>query len=85
MNYRQRQLRKFYMAFTVPQVIEFLWYTNGNSTQTTLRYYGSGTSVRIPQKLDDVNVTQLECTTFYGNTTLTSVTIPDGITKINWF
>lgn len=83
MNYRQRQLRKFYMAFTVPQVIEFLWYTNNNSTQTTLRYYGSGTSVKIPQRLDDIPVTELECTTFYGNTTLTDVTIPDGVIKIN--
>lgn len=83
MDYRQRQLRKFYMAFTVPQVIEFLWYTNGNSTQTILRYYGSRTSVKIPQRLDDIPVTELECTTFGGNTELTSVTIPDGITKIN--
>ena len=82
MNARQRQLRKFYMAFTVADLIEFLWYTNESNTQTTLRYYGTETSVEVPSVIDGVAVTRIECTTFYGNSDITSVTIPDGVTKI---
>lgn len=82
MNYRQRQLRKFYMSFTVADVMEFLWYTNESNTQTTLRYYGTKTSVKVPSAIEGVAVTEIECTTFCGNPDITSVKIPDGITKI---
>lgn len=82
MNFRQRQLRKFYMAFNVAEPFEFLWYTDGNDNQVILRYYGNKSSVKVPQSIEDKTVTAIECTAFYGNTTLTGVNIGQNITKI---
>lgn len=82
MNFRERELRKFYMSLKSSEPMEFLWYTNKSGTQTTLRYYGTKTSVRVPLQIEDIQVTEIECTTFYGNTNTTNVVIPNGVTKI---
>lgn len=82
MNFRERELRKFYMSLKSSEPMEFLWYTNGSNTQTTLRYYGSKSKVKIPSSIEDITVTEIECTTFYGDTNITNVVIPNSITKI---
>lgn len=81
MNFRQRQLRKFYMAFTVAEPLEFIWYTENNK-QILLRYYGTKSTVKIPETIDDKTVTTLECVTFYGNSDIETVKLNDNITKI---
>jgi hypothetical protein len=82
MNFRERELRKFYMSLKSSDPMEFLWYTNESGTQTTLRYYGAKTSVKVPSQIEDIQVTEIECTTFCGYPNITNVVIPDGVTKI---
>ena len=82
MNFRQRELRKFYESLRSSDRLEFLWYTNKLGTRTTLRYYGSGGNVKIPPYIENESVTEIECTTFCGNADITGVTIPESITKI---
>lgn len=81
MNFRQRQLRKFYMALTLEEPLEFLWYTENNK-QILLRYYGTKRTVKVPEEINDKTVTALECTTFYGNSDIETVKLNDNITKI---
>lgn len=82
MNFRERELRKFYMSLKSSDPLEFLWYTNESGTQTALRYFGTKTSVKVPSQIEDIPVTGIECTTFYGYTDITDVVIPNGVTKI---
>jgi BspA type Leucine rich repeat region (6 copies) len=47
-------------------------------------YRGSGGAVVIPERLGGLPVTSIEDDAFGGNTSLTSVTIPNSVTSIKW-
>ncbi len=73
-------------ASLYPEVAEALFeYSVSNGRATVTRYIGSGNVVVIPATLDGVPVTEIADRAFENNTTLTSVTIPDGVTHIGWF
>lgn len=62
---------------------EWEYEENGLSgVMTILAYKGSKTHVTVPEKLDGCPVMTINDNTFKGNTTIESVTIPDGVTYI---
>lgn len=62
--------------------IEFTWYINDLNTVTTEFYYGKRGTVNTPIYIENVEVTELDCTTFCYHDYVTNVTIPNNITKI---
>ena len=82
MNFRERQLRKFYMSLTILSEDPFLYYTQSNGDEAILKYIGTKTSAKIPSTHEEEPVTLIECTAFYGDTNIQSVTINNNITKI---
>ncbi len=52
------------------------------SDNTITGYNGEDTEITIPNSINDVTITTIAASAFAGNTTLTSVTIPDTITTI---
>lgn len=52
------------------------------SDSTITRYNGAGGDVVIPQEINGVTITAVGASAFEGNTTITSVMIPDTITSI---
>ena len=66
---------------------DFGYEITGSDTVKLFDYYGGGGKVTIPEKVKDANnieysVTSIGDGTFYGCSSLTSVTIPDGVTSI---
>ncbi len=59
--------------------------TNQDGTITITGYNGPGGEVIIPGMIDGLTVTGIESWAFYFKTSLTSVTIPDGVTSIGDF
>ena len=57
-------------------------YTFENGEVTILGYDGKETDVTIPASFDGSPVTAIASYAFYENSTLTGVTIPEGVTKI---
>lgn len=60
----------------------FIYYDITYSSKSTLRYLGTKSEVKVPQKKNHITVTQIECTTFYGNSDIETVKINNNITKI---
>ena len=63
---------------------DFTFETTSTSKATLTAYKGSAASVEIPQKVEDYKVTVIGAEAFWANKTMTSVTIPDGVTKIDY-
>jgi BspA type Leucine rich repeat region (6 copies) len=60
---------------------QFTYITNADNTITITGYTGVGGDVTIPAVIDGLTVTSIGEGAF-GGTSLTSVTIPDGVTDI---
>ena len=60
----------------------FEYKVNDNGNITITKFKGSETKVVIPSKIDGKPVTCIDSWSFSGFTSLTSVTIPDSVTKI---
>jgi hypothetical protein len=58
------------------------FYSISNGAATITAYRGAGGAVTLPSTIEGFPVTGIDNNTFYGNTTLTSVTIPNCITSI---
>jgi hypothetical protein len=57
-------------------------YTNTNGTITITGYTGPGGAVAIPGTINDLPITSIGDNAFEGNTTVTSVIIPNSVTNI---
>ena len=57
-------------------------YTIANGSITITNYTGPGGNVAIPATIDGMPVTAIGGQAFLGRTTLTAITIPDGVTNI---
>jgi hypothetical protein len=57
-------------------------YTTNNGSITITKYYGPGGDVTIPSAINFLPVTSLGSGAFYGNTSVTSVTIPGTVTSL---
>ena len=53
-----------------------------DGTAEIIGYYGSAKELNVPAELDGIRVTSIGYTAFYECTSLTSVTLPDGVTRI---
>lgn len=58
-------------------------YTLSGGTASVTRYVGSSSAVVIPDTLGGAPVTNISMSTFFGNTSITSVTLPGGLTVLN--
>jgi hypothetical protein len=61
---------------------EFVWMTNAGNTITITQYTGPGGAVAIPAYINGLAVTSIGTNAFVNCTSLTSLTIPNGITDI---
>ena len=61
---------------------QFEYTTNADNTLTITNYTGSGGDVIIPTNINGLPVTDIGNETFFGDSGLTSVTIPDSVTNI---
>ncbi len=59
-------------------------YTTNNGTITILEYDGWGAAVVIPTTISFLLVTDIGTGAFYHSDNMTSVTIPDSVTNIEW-
>ena len=59
-------------------------FETASSSATLISYRGSATSVEIPEKVESYKVTVIGAEAFWANKTMTSVTIPSGVTKIEY-
>jgi hypothetical protein len=66
----------------VPAAVQNFTYTSTNNTVTITGYTGSGGDVIIPATINGLPVTVIGDQAFYGETGLTSVTMPDTISSI---
>ena len=57
-------------------------YTTNNGTITITGYTGPGGAVAIPDTINGLPVTRIGDSAFDGETSLTSVTIPNSVTSI---
>ena len=85
MNPRSRKLKQFYMLLHSHGMIEYTYYENDSVTgnKTTLLYIGTKNTTTVPTSIDENTVDSIGIYTFMGNTTLTSVEIPNSITSID--
>ncbi|MBR2478889.1 MAG: leucine-rich repeat domain-containing protein [Clostridia bacterium] len=60
-------------------------YTVENGGAVITGYSGNYSVLVIPEKLGEYNVTAIADSVFSGNTKLTSVSIPSGVTRLGWF
>lgn len=60
-------------------------FSTGDRTATIIRYVGSATEVTIPSEIDGHRVTTLADQAFADNDSLTSVTIPDSVIRIDGY
>jgi subtilase family serine protease len=60
-------------------------YTTNNGTITITAYTGAGGALTIPSSITGLTVASIGDSAFQGNTNLTSVTIPNGVTSIGQF
>ena len=72
---------------TAPQqsVASVFTYTIGEGGVTILSYTGKGTKVEVPSEIEGQKVCAIADRAFENRTSLTSVTLPEGIEKIGWF
>lgn len=63
---------------------DFTFETTSTSKATLTEYKGSDASVVIPEKVESYKVTVIGAEAFWGNKTMTSVTIPSTVTKIQY-
>ena len=61
---------------------DFKYALNDDGTVKITQYTGRAAELKIPAKLDGKKVTVIGKTAFYKRNSLTSVTIPDSVTKI---
>src|SRR5438876_2953418 len=61
---------------------QFNYADNGDGTCTITEYTGPGGAVTIPNSINGLSVVSIGLGAFYGNGSLTSVTIGSGVTSI---
>ena len=72
------------LLWTLPGVAlaQFTFVTNVNNTLTITGYTGSGGDVTIPDTINGLPVVSVGNVAFYGRNSLTSITIPNGVTIV---
>lgn len=63
---------------------DFTFETTSSSKATLKEYKGKSPAVEIPKEVESYKVTVIGAEAFWGNKTMTSVTIPDSVTKIEY-
>ena len=63
---------------------DFTFETTSSSKATLTEYKGSAASVEIPSEVKTYKVTVIGAEAFWGNKTMTSITIPNSVTKIEY-
>lgn len=71
-----------FAAETTPPTSDYTYTITKDATVTITGYTGSDTVLTVPQKLGGSPVTEIAADAFAEQTTLTSVTLPDGLQKI---
>ena len=63
---------------------DFTFETTSSSKATLKEYKGTAASVEIPEKVESYKVTVIGAEAFWANKTMTSITIPSSVTKIEY-
>jgi hypothetical protein len=71
-----------WLLLVVSPVLGQFTYTTNNGTLTITGYTGTNANVVIPDTITGLPVTAIGDSAFWRNTSLTSVTIPNGVTDI---
>ena len=71
------------LLLTLPAVVQAQFnYTTTNSTITITGYTGSGGVVTIPETINGLPVVSIGSSAFHHSTNLISITLPEGVTRI---
>ena len=81
MNTRMRNLKKYFMSLG-DNTIYYTWYINENNTVSTEFYFGTSPKTKVPEVINNTNVTVLGSTTYCNNNKVAEVEIPITVTEI---
>jgi len=71
------------LALTVAAQAQFNYYVNNNNTAVLQYYSGPGGTVVVPATIDSYPVTAIQSYTFYGQGSITNITLPASVTNID--
>lgn len=71
-----------FMLLIESEDTNYIWTLDNDGYVTLIMYLGTNTKIKVPKKIEGHPVKYIECTCFNYNTTITSVTIPEGIVYI---
>lgn len=82
MNFRFKNLRKFFLAFS-KNGEPFDYAVTDTNEAETIRYLGNHEEVKVPPNIDGNAIKAISPFTFTDRTDITSVVIPNGVEELD--
>ena len=82
LTYMQEKTKFFMMLLSPAKDTNYLYIVDENDYATLIRYLGNNTNIKVPKKIDGYIVKYIASTCYNYMENITSITIPDGIERI---